>query len=61
MAQGSITHPIGKGIEAISKYLWSRYGLAGRLATTVKKQFILAIVYTEEKSIKFVGFDWWKA
>lgn len=35
--------------------------LAGRLATTVKKQFILAIVYTEEKSIKFVGFDWWKA
>lgn len=35
--------------------------LAGRLATTVKKQFILAIVYKEEKSIKFVGFDWWKA
>jgi tRNA-intron endonuclease len=35
--------------------------LAGRLATTVKKQFILAIVNAEEKSIKFVGFDWWKA
>ncbi len=35
--------------------------LAGRLATTVKKQFILAIVYTGEKSIKFVGFDWWRA
>ncbi len=35
--------------------------LAGRLATTVKKQFILAIAYVEEKSIKFIGFDWWKA
>lgn len=35
--------------------------LAGRLATTVKKQFILAIVNLEEKDIKFVGFDWWKA
>jgi len=35
--------------------------LAGRLATTVKKQFILAIVNTEERSIKFIGFDWWKA
>jgi tRNA-intron endonuclease, archaea type len=35
--------------------------LAGRLATTVKKQFILAIVYIEDKLIKFVGFDWWKA
>lgn len=35
--------------------------LAGRLATTVKKQFILAIVNKNEKSVKFVGFDWWKA
>ncbi len=35
--------------------------LAGRLATTVKKQFILAIVYVEEKKIKFIGFDWWRA
>ena len=35
--------------------------LAGRLATTVKKQFILTIVYLENKNIKFVGFDWWKA
>jgi tRNA-intron endonuclease len=34
---------------------------AGRLATTVKKQFILAIVNTEDISIKFIGFDWWKA
>jgi len=35
--------------------------LAGRLATTVKKQFILAVVDQNEKSIKFVGFDWWRA
>jgi tRNA-intron endonuclease len=35
--------------------------LAGRLATTVKKQFILAFVCSEEKKIKFIGFDWWKA
>lgn len=35
--------------------------LAGRLATTVKKQFILAVVDQKEKSIKFVGFDWWRA
>lgn len=35
--------------------------LAGRLATTVKKQFILAIVELEGKSIKFIGFDWWRA
>jgi len=35
--------------------------LAGRLATTVKKQFILAIVNKNEKSVKFIGFDWWKA
>ena len=51
----------GKGIEAISKYLWCRYSFSRKASTTVKKQFILAIVYTEEKSIKFVGFDWWKA
>lgn len=35
--------------------------LAGRLATTVKKQFILAITDEKDKSIKFIGFDWWKA
>ncbi|HXT84901.1 MAG TPA: tRNA-intron lyase, partial [Verrucomicrobiae bacterium] len=35
--------------------------LAGRLATTVKKQYILAIVSIEEKNIKFIGFDWWRA
>ena len=35
--------------------------LAGRLATTVKKQFVLAIVNEKEGSLKFVGFDWWRA
>ena len=35
--------------------------LAGRLATTVKKQFVLAIVIQIDHSIKFVGFDWWRA
>ncbi len=35
--------------------------LAGRLATTVKKQFILAVTDVSKKSIRFVGFDWWKA
>jgi tRNA-intron endonuclease len=35
--------------------------LAGRLATTVKKQFILAIPNLREKTISFVGFDWWRA
>ncbi|MGI0005667.1 MAG: tRNA-intron lyase, partial [Nitrososphaera sp.] len=35
--------------------------LAGRLATTVKKQFILAIPKMAEKRIEYVGFDWWRA
>ncbi|VFJ15430.1 tRNA-intron lyase [Candidatus Nitrosocosmicus franklandus] len=35
--------------------------LAGRLATTVKKQFVLAIVNEKEDTLKFVGFDWWRA
>lgn len=35
--------------------------LAGRLATTVKKQFILAIPKVAEKSVDYVGFDWWRA
>src|ERR687896_1226371 len=33
--------------------------LAGRLATTVKKQFILAIPKVKQKKVDFVGFDWW--
>jgi tRNA-intron endonuclease, archaea type len=35
--------------------------LAGRLATTVKKQFIVAISKTKEKKVEFIGFDWWRA
>ena len=34
--------------------------LAGRLATTVRKQFILAIPQGEEK-VEFLALDWWKA
>lgn len=35
--------------------------LAGRLATTVKKQFILAIPKVKQKQIDYIGFDWWRA
>jgi len=35
--------------------------LAGRLATTVRKQFILAIPRLKEKKVEFVAFDWWRA
>lgn len=35
--------------------------LAGRLATTVKKQFIIAIPKVTEKKVEYVGFDWWRA
>src|SRR3972149_1196944 len=35
--------------------------LAGRLATTVKKRFIIAITDTDSKKIKFMSFDWWRA
>src|SRR5436190_22940333 len=35
--------------------------LAGRLATTVKKQFILAIPKIKERKVDFVSFDWWRA
>ena len=34
--------------------------LAGRLATTVRKQFILAIPYGTEK-VDLLALDWWKA
>lgn len=34
--------------------------LAGRLATTVRKQFILAIPKNEE-DVDFIALDWWKA
>jgi tRNA-intron endonuclease len=35
--------------------------LAGRLATTVKKQFILALPRIKERKVEFIGFDWWRA
>lgn len=34
---------------------------SGRLATTVRKQFIIAIPYIEKKSIEFLRYDWWRA
>jgi tRNA-intron endonuclease len=35
--------------------------LAGRLATTVRKQFIMAIPELSLGHVTFVGFDWWRA
>jgi tRNA-intron endonuclease len=35
--------------------------LAGRLATTVKKQFILAIPRVRSGKVDYVGLDWWRA
>ena len=34
--------------------------LAGRLATSVKKQFVLAIPYNNDR-IDYIALDWWKA
>ena len=34
---------------------------SGRLATTVRKQFIVAIVNVESRKVDFLGFDWWRA
>ncbi len=34
---------------------------SGRLATTVRKQFIVAIVNVEDRRVDFLGFDWWRA
>jgi tRNA-intron endonuclease len=34
---------------------------AGRLATTVRKQFVIAVADEKAKSIDFLRFDWWKA
>jgi len=39
----------------------TRIVLAGRLATTVRKQFILAIPKIKGKKVDFVSFDWWRA
>lgn len=35
--------------------------LAGRLATTVKKQFIMAVVDSSKGRVDFISFDWWRA
>lgn len=35
--------------------------LSGRLATTVKKQFILACPKPSKGQVQFVGIDWWRA
>ena len=34
---------------------------SGRLATTVRKQFIIAIPDKEKKAIEFLRYDWWRA
>ena len=34
---------------------------SGRLATTVRKQFIIAVVNVESRKADFLGFDWWRA
>ena len=34
--------------------------LAGRLATSVKKQFVIAIPYGSTK-VDYMALDWWKA
>lgn len=35
--------------------------LAGRLATTVRKQFIVAEANIAKKRVEFLSFDWWRA
>ncbi|MEM3382569.1 MAG: tRNA-intron lyase [Nitrososphaerales archaeon] len=35
--------------------------LSGRLATTVRKQFILALVDVKQEKVNFLSFDWWRA
>lgn len=47
-----------RGSEALSA---TGVVLAGRLATTVKKQFILAIPRLRQARIDYIGFDWWRA
>jgi tRNA-intron endonuclease, archaea type len=44
-----------------SKMTATDIGLAGRLATTVRKQFIIAIADLAKEDVSFVGFDWWRA
>ena len=35
--------------------------LAGRLATTVRKKFLIAIADDRRKQVEFLSFDWWRA
>ena len=35
--------------------------LSGRLATTVRKQFIVAIADVKKEKVNFISFDWWRA
>ena len=34
---------------------------SGRLATTVRKQFVIAIPDRQKKTIEFLRYDWWRA
>jgi tRNA-intron endonuclease len=34
---------------------------SGRLATTVRKQFIIAIPDYDKKTVEFLRYDWWRA
>lgn len=34
---------------------------SGRLATTVRKQFIIAVVHEDTAKVEFLSFDWWRA
>jgi len=34
---------------------------SGRLATTVRKQFIIAVADVKDKHVEFLAFDWWRA
>jgi tRNA-intron endonuclease len=34
---------------------------SGRLATTVRKQFIIAVADVERKAVDFLAYDWWRA
>lgn len=34
---------------------------SGRLATTVRKQFIIAVVNESSERVDFLSFDWWRA
>jgi tRNA-intron endonuclease, archaea type len=34
---------------------------SGRLATTVRKQFIIAVVDSQADKAEFLTFDWWRA